>query len=213
MIKALITDFGGVLMRTSTDAARSALERRLNLAPHTVDDRVFSCEMSQRAMRGEIGEAALWQYLEVDLDLARYGLTWQEFYREFFAEDFLDEELMTLIRSVRPGVKTGLISNAWDDLREVLQTRVPIADAFDVIVISAEEKVMKPDARIYRAALDRLGVQPPEAIFLDDFIENVHAANALGLLGVHFQSSAQAQRDIRSLLDGAALWGRNMNGS
>jgi epoxide hydrolase-like predicted phosphatase len=85
----------------------------------------------------------------------------------------------------------------------VLHTRVPIADAFDVIVISAEEKIAKPDLRLYHLALERLEVNPAEAIFLDDFIENVDAANALGLIGVHFQSSEQAQRDIRALLDGA----------
>jgi len=201
MIRALITDFGGVLMRTRSDRPRRALEQRLNLALRTLDDRVFSCEMSQRAMRGEICELALWQYLETDLDLARHGLTWQAFQAEFFAEDFLDEELMAFICSVRPGLKTGLISNAWDGLREVLHTRVPITDAFDVLVISAEEKVAKPDPRIYHLALKRLAVKPAEAIFLDDFIENIDAANALGLIGVHFQSSAQAQRDIRALLD------------
>jgi putative hydrolase of the HAD superfamily len=202
MIKALITDFGGVLMRTRTGGSRRALEQRLGLPPNTVDDRVFGCEVSQRGMRGGVSEVAVWQYLEIDLDLARHGLTWQEFQAAFFAEDFLDEELMALIRGVRPGVKTGLISNAWDGLRAVLHTRVPIADAFDVMVISAEEKIAKPDARIYHLALERLGVSAAEAIFLDDFIENIDAANALGLIGVHFQSSAQAQRDIRALLDG-----------
>ena len=204
MIKALISDFGGVLMRTRTGGSRRALEQRLGLPPNTIDDRVFSCEASQRGMRGEISELAVWQYLETDLTLTRHGLTWQEFQEKFFAEDFLDEELVALIDSVRPGLKTGLISNAWDGLREVLHTRVPIAAAFDVIVISAEEKIAKPAARIYHVALERLGVKAGEAIFLDDFSENIQAANALGLIGVHFQSSEQAQRDIRALLDGSA---------
>jgi epoxide hydrolase-like predicted phosphatase len=200
MIKALITDFGGVLMRTRAGGSRRALEQQLHLAPHTLDDRVFSCEMSQRGMRGEISELAVWQYLETDLDLAQHGLTWQEFQRRFFEEDFLDEGLTNYIRGARPALKTGLISNAWDGLREVLHTRVPIADAFDVIVISAEEKIMKPDPRIYVNTLERLAVQAEDAIFLDDFIENIHAANALGMHGVHFRSTTQAQHDIQALL-------------
>ena len=202
MIKALISDFGGVLMRTRSDGARRALEERLGLPPRTVEARVFSSDLSRKAMCGEISENELWLTLERELDLPRFGMTGLEFQNEFFAEDFLDEELMAFIRSARPSLKTGLISNAWDGLREVLHTRVPIADAFDVLVISAEEKIAKPDPRIYQLALERLGVQADEAIFLDDFIENIHAANALGLIGVHFQSSAQAQRDIRALLDG-----------
>jgi FMN phosphatase YigB (HAD superfamily) len=48
-------------------------------------------------------------------------------------------------------------------------------------------------------------VKADEAIFLDDFSENIDAAKALGLIGIHFRSSAQAQRDIRALLDGQPL--------
>lgn len=202
MIKALISDFGGVLMRTRADGSRRALEQRLGLPPNTIEARVFSSDPSLKAMCGEISEDELWRTLERELDLPRFGMTRQEFQDGFFAEDFLDEELVAFIRSVRPGLKTGLISNAWDGLREVLHTRVPIVDAFDVIVISAEEKIAKPDPRIYHLALERLGVKADEAIFLDDFIENIDAAKALGLLGVHFRSSAQALQDIRALRDG-----------
>jgi epoxide hydrolase-like predicted phosphatase len=202
MIKAVIFDFGGVLMRTRSDDSRRALEQRLSLPPNTIEARVFSSELSLKAMCGEVSENDLWRALERELDLPGFGMTWQDLQREFFAEDFLDEDLVALLHSVRPGLKTGLISNAWDGLRDVLHTRVPIAAAFDVIVVSAEEKIMKPDPRIYHLALQRLGVQAGEAIFLDDFIENIHAANALGMIGIHFQSSAQAQRDIHALLDG-----------
>ncbi len=202
MIRALISDYGGVLMRTRTDGPRRALEQRLGLPPHTIEARVFSSELSLSAQRGEISEETFWRTLERDLDLLRCRMTMPEFQREFFAEDFLDEELAAFIRSVRPGLKTGLVSNAWSGLRERLHTDVPLADAFDVLVISAEEKVMKPDPRIYHLALERLGVQPGEAIFLDDFVENIHAANALGLIGVQFRSGVQAQHDIRALLNG-----------
>ncbi len=200
MIKALISDFGGVLMRTRTADSRRALEQRLGLPPNTIEARVFGSELSQKAMCGEVSEADLWRALERELDLPRFGMSGHEFQNRFFGEDFLDEDLVAFIRGTRPALRTGLISNAWDGLREVLQTRVPIADAFDVIVVSAEEKIMKPDPRIYHLALERLGVQPGEAIFLDDFIENIDAANALGLVGIHFQSSVQAQREIRALL-------------
>ena len=201
MIRALITDFGGVLVRTSNDRSRRALEQRLQLQPHTIEARVFASELSQRAQRGDITEETFWREIEHDLNLDRFGMTTDEFRNEFFAEDALDEELMALIRSVRPALKTGLISNAWTGLRKALHTYFLIEDAFDALVISAEEKIMKPDARIYHLALDRLGVQPAEAIFLDDFKANIDAANALGLIGIHFQSTEQAQRDIRAVLN------------
>ena len=202
MFRALLSDFGGVLIRTRTDRTRRELERRLGLKAYTIEDIVFGGDLSQRAQRGEISEEDFWRQLEHELDLPRFVLTWQEFRNEFFADDFLDEDLVALIRSVRPALKTGLISNAWSGLRRFLQTTVPIYDAFDEIVISAEERVIKPDPRIYLTALNRLGVQPEDAIFLDDVKGNIDAANGLGLTSVHFQSSAQAQHDIRALLDG-----------
>ena len=56
MIKALISDFGGVLMRTRADGSRRALEQRVGLPPNTIEARVFSSELSLSAQRGEISE-------------------------------------------------------------------------------------------------------------------------------------------------------------
>jgi epoxide hydrolase-like predicted phosphatase len=201
MIRALITDFGGVLVRTRTDRSRREWERKLGWPPNTIEERVFNCDLSIRASHGEMTEDVFWDQLARDFNLAQYQLTGAEFRHEFFADDFLDEELVTFMRGLRPAIKVGLISNAWLGLRSVLQTAFHLDDMFDEIVISAEEKVMKPNERIYRLALDRLGLQPAEAIFLDDMPINVEAANALGMLGVRFQSTEQALRDIRSRLD------------
>ncbi|MBI5567629.1 MAG: HAD family phosphatase [Chloroflexi bacterium] len=200
MIRALIVDFGGVLVRTRTDRSRRALETRLGLLPNTLENRVFGGELSMQGQRGAISEDEFWQAVAHELGCERIGLTPEAFRTEFFADDFLDEDLVAFIRGVRPHVKTGLISNAWSGLRNMLHTTAPIADAFDALVISAEEKMMKPDPRIYQLALDRLGVRADEAIFLDDFQVNINACTALGMHGVHFKSAEQAQRDIRSLL-------------
>jgi epoxide hydrolase-like predicted phosphatase len=203
MIRALITDFGGVLVRTRTDRSRRELERRIGLPLNTIEDRVFASEWSLRAQHGDVSEEEFWSQVVRDFELDRRGMTGREFRREFFADDFLDEELMALIRGVRPSIKTGLISNAWSGLRSIIRAEFPIDDAFDAVVVSAEEKMMKPAARIYQVALDRLGVRPEESIFLDDVKVNVEAANALGMQGVQFQSTGQAQRQIRALLAGA----------
>ena len=71
----------------------------------------------------------------------------------------------------------------------------------DVIVISSEEKVMKPDPGIYHIALERLGVQPDEAVFVDDFQHNVEGAQALGMHAIRFVSTSQTLEDLGKLLD------------
>jgi len=199
MFRALITDFGGVLVRIGDDASRRALEAHLGMPPHTIEDRVFSGDASLRAQLGEMSYDAFWDQIGIDLKLdGRMRVA--EFRNRFFGGDFLDQDLMALIRSVRPAIKTALISNAWSNARQVFTDAFPIADAFDTIVISAEEKVMKPDPRIYRIALERLGVPATESIFVDDVLDNVRGAQALGMRGVHFQSTQQAQRAIKQLL-------------
>ena len=68
---------------------------------------------------------------------------------------------------------------------------------FDVTIFSAEVGLVKPDARIYRLTLEKLGVEPEEAVFVDDFIENVEGAQAVGMKAIHFKSSQQAQQALK----------------
>jgi putative hydrolase of the HAD superfamily len=60
----------------------------------------------------------------------------------------------------------------------------------------------KPEAQIYQITLDRLGVSPQDAVFVDDFVENVEAARQLGLHTVHFKQHAQVVAEINKILDG-----------
>ncbi|MDD2695358.1 MAG: HAD-IA family hydrolase, partial [Anaerolineales bacterium] len=57
-----------------------------------------------------------------------------------------------------------------------------------------------PQVGIYHLALERLGAPPEATLFVDDFIENVEAARALGMHAVHFRDTPQALADINRLL-------------
>jgi 2-haloacid dehalogenase len=59
-------------------------------------------------------------------------------------------------------------------------------DRFRDIVVSGDERLVKPDPAIYRLALARFGLEPGEAVFIDDREENVAAAEALGITGIVF---------------------------
>jgi HAD superfamily hydrolase (TIGR01509 family) len=67
-------------------------------------------------------------------------------------------------------------------------------------VISAEEKVMKPDAEIYRRTLARLGRRPEETVFIDDSLENVLGAQALGMAAVHFRPGTNVLTELKEIL-------------
>jgi epoxide hydrolase-like predicted phosphatase len=201
-IRAVLWDLGGVLLRTEDQSSRIQLEDRLGLPRGELGRIVFDSEASLRATVGEMTTEDVWTWV-----LERLGLPQIErdpFVRDFFTEDRIDQVLMDYIRSLRPARKTGMITNAWDIARHYLETRWHIADAFDVLVISAEERLAKPDARIYELALSRLGVQPQESVFVDDLEANVAGAKAIGMHAIRFQSTPQILADLRGLLEESA---------
>lgn len=202
-IRAVIWDFGGVLVRTEDSSRRERLAGRLGHSRAHLEQVVFESQTSLLASLGEIPVETHWEAVRLALDLPMDFM--DEFRGEFWGGDILDFKLLESIRSLRPEYKTGLLSNAWADLREIITQRYPIADAFDEIIISAEVGLVKPDTRIYRLALERLAVEPAEAVFIDDFIQNIETAQAAGIHAIHFRSPEQAQEDLERLLNGTHL--------
>jgi putative hydrolase of the HAD superfamily len=195
-LKAIIFDFGGVLVRTRSQQLRTAWEQRLGLHPGETSELVFSGESGRAAQHGLSSDAEHWGYIQRRLSVD--DATLAEFRRDFFAEDGIDTDLLAYVDRLRAKYQVGLLSNATTDARRFF-TASGIAAHFDAITISGEEGVMKPDERIYHITLARLGVHPREAVFVDDFSENVVAAQALGMAGVHFADPQLARRELMIL--------------
>ena len=133
----------------------------------------------------------------------------QQLARDFWQGDDLDEDLVAYVRGLRPRFQTGLISNAWLELRDLLENHWHIDDAFDDLVIafddlviSAEVGLAKPDPAIYKLALERLNVEADRTIFVDDFSHNIAAAAEIGMHAVHFANPDQAIADVNQLIVG-----------
>jgi putative hydrolase of the HAD superfamily len=197
MIKALLFDFGGVLVRTEDWSGRRRWETRLGLAERALDAAVFNSEVARRASRGEGTVAEVWADVARALRLDAEQL--DECRRDFWAGDKLDLALVALIQSLRPRYKTAILSNAWNDARENFTRLFGLDRAFDQMIISAEEGVTKPDPRAYRLAAERLGVQPEEVVFVDDFIENVNGARAVGMRAIHYRPGLDVRAALASL--------------
>jgi len=197
MIQAVIFDIGGVLVRTEDHRHRRDWEERLGLAARESEQIVFASEMGTRAQSGAITDEDLWTWVGQQLKLDTVSLA--SFRESFWAGDVLDVALVNFIRSLQPRYQTAVISNATDGLRRSLTHQFAIADAFDLIVTSAEEKVMKPDAEIFLRTLARLGRAPEEAVFVDDFAHNIQAAQAVGLHTIHFQAGTDVPAELAKL--------------
>jgi len=78
------------------------------------------------------------------------------------------------------GTKTALVSNCSHSTIPIVE-HLGLADVLDILVLSVTARVAKPDAGIYRAALEGLGAEPRQAIFIDDQVPYCDGAAALGI--------------------------------
>ncbi len=175
---------GGVLIRTTDPAPRAAAEARHGLAPGAAEAMVMNSAAGRKAQHGEITTAELWAWVQSELGLDDAAAA--QFRADFWAGDQLDTELVDLIRTLRGTYQTALLSNFMDELLDVVTVRYPMADAFDLIMGSCYEGIMKPDAGIFLRVLEELGRQPAETIFIDDFAHNVEGARAVGMHAIHY---------------------------
>jgi epoxide hydrolase-like predicted phosphatase len=196
-IKAVFFDLGGVIVRTEFQAPRQQLADRLGMDYDDLNKIVFDSESSGRASLGEITPDEHWSL--VIQRLKRPASEVMLIRDEFFAGDIVDRTLVEYIRSLRGKYKTGLISNAWGDLRDFI-VREKFDDAFDGLIISAEVGAMKPEPKIFRIALEQFGVSADEAVFVDDFLINIQGCEKIGMKGVHFKDAESAMQQLKELL-------------
>ncbi len=158
-LKAIIFDFGGVLVRTRSQHLRTAWEQRLGLPPGGAEALIFGGERGTAVQHGRITDEAHWQWLGSHLGLGPADLA--ALRTDFFAEDFLDTDLLAYADRLRSaGFHLGLLSNAGDNARWIFGERFAVLPHFDSVTISAEEGVMKPAPRIFEIALARAGAAP-----------------------------------------------------
>jgi len=104
-----------------------------------------------------------------------------------------------LERLAATGVPLYAITNYPAQAFPDAQRRFPFMAPFRDIAVSGYERIMKPDAALFRILFRRNNLVPEEAIFIDDSIKNVDAARALGLHAIHFRSADQLERDLVQL--------------
>jgi putative hydrolase of the HAD superfamily len=196
-VEAVIFDIGGVLWRFADLTLHRQWEARLGLSEEQLIDIVFGHPISQQALSGEATPEEVWHAVAQQLALSPGELAALK--ADYWRGGVWDTDLLNFARSLKPRYKTGIISDAWSDAREVIKAYVN-GEVFDVLVFSAEEGVCKPSPEIFRRALSRLEVAPQEAIFVDDMSRNVEGARQIGIHSIHFTNSLAVREEIKRLL-------------
>lgn len=124
-----------------------------------------------------------------------------DFYGVLNKEMSPNEVLLVYIKSkLKPRYKLGIISNATDEFMYQIIPQEELQEIFDDILISYQAGAAKPDPRIYKAGLKNLGVEPEEAVFIDDIEAYCVAARALGMQAIRYESFEQMERELEPLL-------------
>ena len=189
MKRALVVDFGGVLTTNVFESFRAFCQAE-GLDPDAVRkifrERGEGLDLLRQLERGE---------LTVDEFSERFGplLGVKEtdgLVERLFAGIVVDEAMVDAVRRVKAsGRPTGLISNSWGGT-----SYDRVADAgelFDVMVISGEVGLNKPEPEIYRLAAERLDVDPARCLFVDDLRENCEGAEAVGMTAIRHRSAPE----------------------
>ncbi|MBT2210745.1 HAD family phosphatase [Actinomadura sp. NEAU-AAG7] len=205
-VKAVITDWGGVLTSPLNEAVATWLAAdRIDAERYGVVMRAWVSQAyegsGQNPIHGlEDGSLAPEEFerlLAAELHTVDGGpVTATGLIARMFGAFAPVEPMYAALRTVRAaGSRVALLSNSWgnDYPRDLF------ADLFDAVVISSEVGMRKPDEQIFRHALELLGLDPTECVFIDDIDHNIRAATTLGMLGIHHTSTDATVAELRDL--------------
>ncbi|MHB1357896.1 MAG: HAD family hydrolase [Anaerolineae bacterium] len=195
-INTLIFDWGGVFQRTEDYAPRQELASELGIDEPALERAVFGGSEMKDASLGKLAAIEAYQMVVTKLGYAKDVLS---FVQRFFAGDRIDPRLVQLVRWERAhGLLVGLLSNAPPSLvtEHGIVGRWGMEGLFDAQVFSYQVGVLKPDKRGFEVVLHALSAIPGEAVFIDDFTENIVGAQAAGLSALLFTTLPKLLSDL-----------------
>lgn len=196
--RVVVFDFGGVLL----DWNPRHLYRKLFAGDEAAVDafltEVCPPEWNLAQDAGRDFDAAVAALMPAHRDKLPLILAWRDRFEEMIPDALHDT--VAVARELKDrGVPLYALTNWSHETFPGQRRRFDFMDWFAGIVVSGEEKVAKPDPRIYRILLERYGLRAAEAVFIDDNPHNAQAASALGLHGVHFRSATELRRELQEL--------------
>lgn len=204
MIKAVVSDFGGVVTLPQTKAFHEALDISAEafgkamalVASRSPEPPLWTMERGQLAEPDFMAglEAGLGEVLGRPISLDGYGTRLLDALEP-------NEPLLAYYRSLRArGVRLAIVTNNVREWHEAWRTRLRVDELFELVVDSAFEGTRKPEPEIYALTLARLGLPGEACAFVDDLEVNVVAARAAGMQAIHFRTTDQVIAELDALV-------------
>jgi epoxide hydrolase-like predicted phosphatase len=198
MIKAIIFDFGRVISAQKPPSLFRGYEDELGLEPSTINFIMFDSEAWQEALVGRKTVEEFWYEIGPELGLNSSDEV-DAFRHRYHADEAINEGVLDLIHRLHGNYKLAVLSNSPPGLAQWLADW-KVLHPFDVMFCSGDEGIAKPDIKAFELTMERLGVKPNEAVFIDDTREHVEAARKLGLQGILFTTAEELEDELDLLL-------------
>jgi len=134
------------------------------------------------------------QYPQYSTLIEAYELRWEEMLGDAFSGTV---EILRGLKS--SGMPVYALTNWSAETFPVARKKYEFLDWFDGILVSGEVKLRKPDIRIFQLLLEKFKLDASSTLYIDDIMENLDAAQQVGLQPVHFQNAAQLRSALHEM--------------
>jgi HAD superfamily hydrolase (TIGR01549 family) len=180
-IRAILFDFVGVLLfPRSNYVPDKVLDAIDEMIGQVVDDNQFMMAVEASY---HLNDEQFWKTLACIVDkYETYPRVWD------------------LLPDLRKTYKLGIINNGTWFTFPYFDAKLKINERFDAFISSGVERIRKPEKRIYLHACQRLGVEPRECLFMDDSIENIQAAQQVGMQTIYWGNREDGYQQLIAFL-------------
>ncbi len=192
MIKAIIFDVGGVI--TKNVGGFKILAEQLN-----IDYDLIVKIWNENNAKLDTHKMTTEEFLNIVKTKSKIKSdiigAWKNIYYNFIE---CDADVLKIIEKLKAKYRLAIISNATE-FHSKLKLEKGVYSHFDVVVLSYQVGLAKPQKEIFEHALNKLKLNAGECIFIDDKIENIAAAKSLGFKAIHFKDAEQLASELKGL--------------
>jgi putative hydrolase of the HAD superfamily len=196
MIRTVVFDLGNVLLPFDSRRAADAFCARAQCSRRQLQDYFLTTSFVQQFESGQMTGPEFYRRLATDFTFAGsyddFCLAWSDIFTT-------DDAMWALAAELKGQLPRYLLSNTNEiHYRFIIEEFPQVAD-LDGQVLSYEIGVMKPDRRIYEAAVAKFNLDPATTVFIDDLPANIEGARAAGWQGIIHRSARQTRAELTKL--------------
>lgn len=187
MIKVILFDFAGVI---GADGYWVWLKEKLR---DFENKKSYFQNLSEKIDRSDITYKEFIESVSKGTNISKEVIK-----KEIFKKIIINTELLDIIIQLKKKYKIGLLSNYYYEWMNELFAKYNLSKYFDEKIISSTYKIIKPDQKIYKIALNLFKIKPEEAIFIDDRQKNIDGGEKAGIKSLLFTTNSKLVEDLEN---------------